>query len=94
MTRWRLLHSDDEEGILEAEATTLVLRLRDRVHIDVGLDENAQTRVDVRISAKKGWADLGRGRRTTGRFFRRLDASTNAGPAQILDTTRSPSWSA
>jgi len=94
MPRWRLLHLDDERGRIEAEGTTLVLRLHDRVHVDVALDENGQTRVDLSVTAARRWLDLGRGKRMAGRFFRRLDARVGAGSAEILDPTRSSSWRA
>lgn len=93
MGRWHVLHWDDQEGVIEVEATSLVLRVADRVVIDVGLDENAQTRVDMSVATPRPYSDLGRGRRLVRRFFRRLDATVGAGPAQILDVSRQPSWS-
>ncbi|MCG6956601.1 MAG: DUF1499 domain-containing protein [Gemmatimonadetes bacterium] len=94
MPRWTLLLVDDEKGKIDAEATTLVLRLRDAVHVDVALDENGLTRVDVSVAPARGWLDLGRGRRMVSRFVRRLDAGVHAGAGEIIDPTRMPSWSA
>lgn len=94
MPRWRLLHLDDGQGRIEAESRTRALRLHDRVHVDVALDENGQTRVDLRVTAERRWLSLGRGKRMAGRFFRRLDARVGARRTEILDPTRSPSWRA
>ncbi|MCK5650741.1 MAG: DUF1499 domain-containing protein, partial [Gemmatimonadetes bacterium] len=44
---WTVTHADDESGVIRAEAKTLVLRWMDDVRIDVTLDENGQTRVDL-----------------------------------------------
>jgi hypothetical protein len=60
--------------------------------VEIGLDENAQTRVDARSSLEGKRGDLGRNRRTLGRFFRALDRSLAAAPEQILDPTLSPAW--
>ena len=68
-----LVDSDDYEGIINAEARTLVLRYTDDVRIRVYLDENAQTRVDVESRSRKGGADFGANARRTGRFLRALD---------------------
>lgn len=94
LRRWHILHADDEAGVIEAQATSLVLRVPDRVHVSVGLDENAQTRVDVTVTSPKPGSDLGRGRRVVSRFFQRLDARIGAAPTQILDASRPPFWSA
>lgn len=94
MRRWRMLSADDQEGVIEAEATSLVLRVVDHAHITVGLDENAQTRIDMAVTTTMPSAGFGRGRRLVGRFYRRLDARIVAGPEQILDASRGPSWSA
>jgi hypothetical protein len=94
LPRWRLLTTDDEKGRIDAEARSLTLRLRDRVHVDVALDENGLTRVDVSVTPARRWLDLGRGRRVVGRFVRRLDADVHAATAQIIDSTRSPTWRA
>jgi hypothetical protein len=94
MPRWKLLLVDDEKGRIDAEATTLALRLRDRVHVDIGLDENGLTRVDMSVTPARRWLDVGRGRRMVGRFVRRLDTGLGAAAAEIIDPSRSPSWRA
>ncbi len=94
LSRWRLLHADDEVGVIDAEATSLVRRIPDAVHITVKLDENAQTRVDMTVMSPKPGRQSSRGVRLVSRLFRALDARLGATPAQILDGSRTPSWSA
>lgn len=90
---WRVLSADDQAGVIQAEATSLVWRIVDDVHIDVGLDENAQTRVDLTAAPRSGRPDLGRNTRRVGRFLRRLDAALGATPGEILDPTLTAGWS-
>jgi hypothetical protein len=90
---WSMVSANDQTGTISAESTTLMLRFVDDVEIHVGLDENAQTRVDVRSASRKGRGDLGRNRRTIGKLLHRLDKRLGAGPGQILDPTHPPSWS-
>lgn len=89
---WRVTDWDDEDGRIAAEATTLVLRFVDDVEIRVGLDGNAQTRVDVASSSRKGSADFGTNARRIHRFLRKLDRELEAVPAQVLDPLAEPGW--
>jgi uncharacterized protein (DUF1499 family) len=73
LSRWKLVSSDDTEGVIHAEAKTLLWRFTDDVRIDITLDENAQTRVDVLSSSRKGSSDLGTNARRIHRFLRALD---------------------
>jgi len=82
---WRLVESDDVKGTMHAESKTLLLRLIDDVHLHVGLDQNGQTQVRMRSASRKGRGDLGRNRRTIGRFLQRLDRRLEARPEQIID---------
>lgn len=91
--RWTLLEADDEEGVILARWESWPWRRVAEVRIDVGLDPNAQTRVDLRSRSQGDRGVLGGNRRAIGRFLRRLDASLQAHPAQILDATRAPTWS-
>ena len=75
LPRWRIAAADDDEGVIRAEAVTLVRRKCDDVVIRVALDENGQTRVDARASAREGRGDLGRNARRLDRFFHALDAA-------------------
>lgn len=90
---WNLASSNDQTGSIRAESTTLVLRFVDDVRVHIGLDENGQTRVDVRSASRRGSGDLGRNRRTVGKFLRRLDRRLDARPEQILDPTQAAPWS-
>ena len=85
LARWTVTHADDHEGFILAEARTFVLRATDDVRIDVTLDEDAQTRVDVRSTSRVGRADLGANRRRIRAFCRALDRALDASPSQILD---------
>lgn len=77
--RWTVVRTDDEAGVIEATAESLVFRFVDDVRISITLDENGQTRVDLFSSSRKGWADFGTNARRIGRFTRDLDR-TLAGP--------------
>lgn len=69
---WTVVHSDDIEGVIRAEARTL-LRFTHDVEIRVGLDGDGQTRVDLASASRVGHADLGKNPRRVGRFLRALD---------------------
>ena len=71
--RWHVLHADDVEGVIRAEARRPIFRAIDDVTILVGLDEDAQTRVDALSAARQGFTDFGANARRVRRFFRRLD---------------------
>lgn len=73
LRRWRMIESDDYEGIIHAEAQTFLWRYVDDVTITIRLDHDAQTRVDVHSRSRKGSADLGTNARRIGKFFRALD---------------------
>lgn len=90
---WSLASSNDQTGSIRAESTTLVLRFVDDIRVHIGLDENGQTRVDVRSASRKGSGDLGRNRRSVGKFLSRLDKRLGARPEQILDPTQAAPWS-
>jgi len=70
---WEIERADDREGVIEAVARTPVFRFSDDVEIRIGLDENAQTRVDLRSASRKGSSDLGTNARRIARFLKHLD---------------------
>lgn len=70
---WRLVACDDDSGVIEAESKSTLRRRVDDVVIRICLDQDAQTRVDARSAARKGYGDGGRNARRLNRFFRRLD---------------------
>ncbi len=92
MRGWSVMSADDLDGVIVATKRALLFGEGDDVKIDIGLDENAQTRVDVRSQSHSRRPDLGRNRRAIGRFLRKLDRSLEARPDQILDATRAPAW--
>lgn len=69
---WTVLHCDDIEGLIQAEART-PLRFTHDVRIRVGLDGNGQTRVDLVSASRVGRADLGKNARRIARFLKKLD---------------------
>lgn len=69
---WKIVSSDDYEGVITAEVRSLFGSVDDVV-IRITLDENAQTRVDMESRARKRAADLGASARRIGRFMRILD---------------------
>ena len=87
---WTLWVADDQAGIMEASTSSWLFLKAADVRIRIGLDENAQTRVDLTTASRTQHGDLGRSRRTTGLFLRRLDAALQASPAKILDASRTP----
>ncbi len=92
LKRWKVVEADDEAGFIRAESKTLVLRRVGDVRIDVTLDANGQTRVDLASASRKGKGDLGANGRRIGRFVRELDKRLEATHAQILDATRQPNF--
>jgi uncharacterized protein (DUF1499 family) len=73
--RWRIISTDDQEGVILAEARTAVFRFVDDVEIRITLDENAQTRVDLRSASRRRLAVFGGNARRIVRFLHRLDAT-------------------
>jgi uncharacterized protein (DUF1499 family) len=70
---WSLVSADDREGIIRAEVKGRLERLQSAVTIRVGLDPDAQTRVDALAACRTGRADLGVNARRLGRYFREMD---------------------
>ncbi len=76
--RLSVLRADDQEGAIYAEARGTFLRRITDVTVRIGLDANAQTRVDIETRPRKSGADLGANARRIGRFFQRLDQRLDA----------------
>jgi Protein of unknown function (DUF1499) len=89
---WSLGRADDQAGVIEARTKALLFGIEGEVRIEIGLDENAQTRVDLLSHSVSDRADLGHNRRVIGRFLRKLDKALHAEASQILDPTRAPAW--
>jgi len=82
---WGLVSADDQKGRVVAMVRPGLLRPEVEIRLRVGLDENAQTRVDALATARSERGDLGRSRRLLGSFFTRLDRRLGARADQILD---------
>lgn len=89
---WELVRADDREGVMDARSFTFPRGRVDEVRITVRLDENAQTRVDLRCRREAARSAPRRHVRAIGRFFRSLDRKLNAGPGERLDPTLDPAW--
>lgn len=72
---WSLVQTDDHEGIIEAEAKPFILPGINDVTVHITLDENAQTRVDVRSASRDARFGMGTNHRHIERFLRALDQS-------------------
>ena len=88
---WKVVHANDVEGALQAEASVGLPRHVSDVRIRIGLDRDGQTRVDLSIVTRAGSIDLGGNRRQLRGFLSALDRKLAATPAQILDASRSAS---
>jgi len=84
---WRVVSSNDQEGVIHAEAKLLFGDRLDDVTIRVGLDRDAQTRVDARAAARQGRTDWGRNARRLRRFFRALDRAVVEARRRRLGST-------
>lgn len=89
---WSILSSDDQRGVIEAISRAPLVSFEDDVRVEIALDENAQTRVDVWSASQKNRGTFGRNRRVIGKFLRQLDRRLDADPSQILDPTIPPAW--
>ncbi len=85
---WGIESADDQHGLIRAAVKGGFLRPEIAIRIDVGLDENAQTRVDLIAATRTEGAALGRSRRLIASFTRHLDQKLGAESHQILDPTR------
>lgn len=89
---WSVLTADDQRGIIEAVSKHPLFRLEEDVRVQIELDENGQTRVDLWSASHKSRGNLGRHRRVIGHFLQRLDQRLSAAPDQILDANAKPPW--
>lgn len=82
--RWTVIRADDQLGVIEAEARVRVFGFVDDVTVRVGLDTNAQTRLDMASTSRRAKGDLGTNARRIARFLEELDRRLQATPAQII----------
>jgi uncharacterized protein (DUF1499 family) len=66
--------ANDRDGIIIAQASARLPRRVDDVTVSVILDQDAQTRVDMRSIAREGKSDMGGNARRVTRFFQLLDS--------------------
>jgi hypothetical protein len=85
---WRLIDQDDHDGVITAEAHRRFPAATDRVVLRIGLDANAQTRVDAAAAA---WGEsrisVRRTTRHLARFFDALDRMVQQTAAARQRTT-------
>lgn len=70
---WSLEFADDREGVVNALVASRVKGLQGVVEVRVGLDANAQTRVDATSTTPDAFHDFGTNARRLRLFFRGLD---------------------
>lgn len=78
MLGWTLGRANDQTGIIMALARTPLTGSETDIRIRVGLDANAQTRVDLVSSSRTERGDFGRSKRHIARFLRKLDKELDA----------------
>ena len=89
---WSIGRADDQRGVIEALAKTPLIGSETDVHVQIGLDQLGQTRVDVVAVSRGEKGDWGRSKRLIGRFVHALDRELSARPGQMLDPTQHPDY--
>ena len=89
---WSIGRFDDSQGLIEALAKTPFLGFETEVHIQIGLDQIGQTRVDAVAVSRGDKGDWGRSKRRIGRFFRELDGDLCIQSDQVLDPSTHPAY--
>lgn len=92
MRGWSIVIADDRAGEIDALSKAPIIGLEVDVWIQIGLDEDAQTRIDVQGASRTERTDLGLTKRTVASFFRKLDKELAVRPTQILDPTTRATW--
>jgi hypothetical protein len=88
LRRWHIVHSDDHEGLIKAEATTLLRKRINDIEIRIVLDPDAQTRVDMVSESRNGAFDWGANVRRIGKFFTTLDRELASARAARVKSSR------
>ena len=89
---WHIVRADDQSGRIQALSRPLLFGPPTDIWVEIGLDDNGQTRVDLQAGSQTERGDLGRSRRAVGGFLRRLDRHLNVAPEQVLDPASLPRW--
>lgn len=79
MPRWTLISSRREQGEVQAEARTRLLRFVDDVTVRVE-ERDGMTVVNVRSASRVGRGDFGQNARNVRAFFAELDRQVEAAP--------------
>ena len=82
---WTIVSVDECTGLIVAHVHGRILPFPSRVEISIGLDDNAQTRVDASASGRTAGVDLGLHAHRIRRLLRLLDHVLAAEPHQILE---------
>lgn len=85
---WRLVHADEELGLLTALCRSVRPRRPDDLSVWVALDENGLTSVEVRSASRGPGGDLGANRRRVRSLLARLDRAVR--PGARVETARAP----
>ncbi|NJD09368.1 MAG: DUF1499 domain-containing protein [Gemmatimonadetes bacterium] len=70
---WSLEFADDREGVVNARVATRLKWFHGVIEVRVGLDADAQTRVDASSATPDAFHDLGLSARRLRQFFQALD---------------------
>jgi hypothetical protein len=73
-----VVRADDVPGVIQAEVAPLLWGWTGDALVRIGLDAQAQTRVEMVCSSRGARNDLGTSRRRTIRFFRALDEALSS----------------
>ena len=89
---WSIGRFDDGQGLIEALSKTPLIGFETDVHIQIGLDQLGQTRVDAVAVSRGDRGDWGRSKRRIGRFFSELDRDLCVQSDQVLDPAVDPTY--
>lgn len=82
---WKIVSVDERAGLIVVHVDGRILPCSSRVEISIGLDDNAQTRVDTSARGRTAGVDLGGHAHRIRRLLRFLDRALAAEPHQILE---------
>lgn len=88
LSRWNVVRADDGPGVIQAEVRPRLWGEPVDILVRVGLDADAQTRVDLVASSRGHRSDMGASRRQVIRFLRALDRALAALGGRVAVTPR------
>ena len=88
--KWTTVEADDQGGRLRADVAAAPFGPVGDVEIRIGLDSDAQTRVNMTSRSRSARWDLGANARRIRSFFRDLDSRLSAQPNVILSPGDDP----